>query len=186
MGCSVFCTTDSRSSRMKAVISLLTTLLLISCASFSGSDLKPGESELADILHEMGEPAMRWQEPDGSRQLAYPRGMYTFMVWIAPDGRLVKIENVMNMKTFKRIRPGMNRDDVLHILGPSLSSGTAYFSARDELALEWSYCDDWNEPARFDVLFDGSKGTVRSTLSLTESQMGLCGDDGRCICGHAK
>jgi len=46
--------------------------------------------------------------------------------------------------------------------------------------------DDWNESARFDVLFDGSKETVHSTLSLTESQMGLCGGDGSCICGHAK
>ena len=129
---------------------------------------------------------MRWQEPDGSQQLAYPRGIHTFMVQIGADGRMQRIENVMGIKTFARISSGMTKNQVLRILGPSLPSGTAYFKARDELVWEWRYCDEWNEAARFDVLFDGSKETVRSTLSLTESQMGLCGDDGRCICAHAK
>jgi hypothetical protein len=134
----------------------------------------------------MGDPAMRWQEPDGTQQLAYPRGIHTFMVQISADGKMQRIENVMSMKTFARIRPGMPKNQVLRILGPSLPSGTAYFKARDELVWEWRYCDAWNEPARFGVLFDGSEEVVRSTLSLTESQMGLCGDDGRCICAHAK
>ncbi|WP_303784007.1 hypothetical protein [Azovibrio restrictus] len=32
---------------------------------------------------------------------------------------------------------------------------------------------DWSEPARFHVLFDGRTKTVRSTLSLSESQARL-------------
>ena len=171
---------------MKLFITILSAFLLVSCAAYSGAGLKPGESRLEDVLRIMGEPAMQWQDPDGSRQVAYPRGMDTFMVQIGADGRMQRIENVMHMKTFARIRAGMTKSEVLRILGPSESSATAYFKARDELAWEWRYCDEWNEPARFDVLFDGSKEVVRSTLSLTESQMGLCGGDGRCICGHAK
>lgn len=134
----------------------------------------------------MGNPAMQWQDPDGSRQLAYPRGIHTFMVQIGPDGKMQRIENVMHMKTFARIRPDMTKNEVLRILGPSETSGTAYYKARDELVWEWRYCDEWNEAARFDVLFDGSKEVVRSTLSLTESQRGLCGSDGHCVCAHAK
>jgi len=134
----------------------------------------------------MGNPAMRWQDSDGSQQLAYPRGIHTFMVHIGSDGKMLRIENVMDMKTFSRIHPYMTKNQVLRILGPSEPSGSAYFKARDELVWEWRYCDEWNEPARFDVLFDGSKEVVRSTMSLTESQMGLCGWDGRCICAHAK
>jgi hypothetical protein len=134
----------------------------------------------------MGNPVMQWQDPDGSRQLAYPRGIHTFMVQIGADGKMKRIENVMNMKTFAHIHPGMTKSEVLRILGPSESSGTAYYKARDELAWEWRYCDEWNEAARFEVLFDGSKEVVRSTMSLTESQMGLCGGEGRCLCGHAK
>jgi hypothetical protein len=171
---------------MKIFITMLSALLLAACAAYSGTGLKPDESRLEDVLRIMGNPALRWQNPDGSQQLAYPRGIHTFMVQIGPDGKMQHIENVMNMKTFARIRHDMTKSQVLRILGPSDPSATANFKARDELVWEWRYCDEWNEPARFDVLFDGSKETVRSTMSLTESQMGLCGMDGRCICAHAK
>ena len=167
-------------------VTVLAAMLLAACAAYSGTGLKPDESRLEDVLRIMGEPAMQWQEPDGSRQLAYPRGIHTFMVDIGADGRMQKIENIMSMKTFTRIRPGMSKSEVLRILGPSESSGTAYYKARDELVWEWRYCDDWNEAARFEVLFDGSKETVRSTMSLTDYQRGLCGPDGGCICAHAK
>ena len=171
---------------MQLFITILTAILLVACASYSGTGLNPGESRVEDVLRIMGDPAMRWQEPDGSQQLAYPRGIHTFMVQIGADGKMQRIENVMHMKTFARISPGMTKNKVLRILGPSEPSGTAYFKARNELVWEWRYCDEWNEPARFDVLFDGSKETVRSTLNLTESQTGLCGWEGRCVCAHAK
>jgi hypothetical protein len=142
---------------MKHFISMLSAFLLVACASYSGTGLKPGEAQLEDVLRIMGNPAMRWQDPDGSQQLVYPRGIHTFMVQIGSDGRMQNIENVMGMKTFARIRPYMTKSEVLRILGPSEPSGTAYFKSRDELVWEWRYCDAWNEPARFDVLFDGSK-----------------------------
>ena len=171
---------------MRIFITVLSAFLLAACASYSGTGLKPGESRLEDVLRIMGDPAMRWQDADGARQLAYPRGIHSFMVHIGPDGRMQDIENVLNTKTFARIRPDLTKDQVLRILGPSEPSGTAYFKARDELVWEWRYCDEWNEAARFDVLFDGSKETVRKTMSLTESQLGLCGIDGHCICAHAR
>ena len=171
---------------MRLFITALSAFILVACASYSGTDLKPGEARLEDVLRIMGDPAMRWQDSDGSRQLAYPRGIHTFMVQIGSDGKMQGIENVMGMKTFARIRPGMTKSQVLRIMGPSEPSATAYFKARDELVWEWRYCDAWNEPARFDVLFDGSKEIVRSTMSLTESQMGLCGREGGCLCAHAK
>jgi hypothetical protein len=169
---------------MRLFVTILSALLLAACASYSGRGLKPGEAQLADVLRVMGDPTMQWQEPDGSRQLAYRRGYYTFMVDIGPNGKLQKIKNIMNMKTFSRIQPDMTKSQVIRILGPSYPPGTAYFKARDELALEWLYCDEWNQKARFDVLFDASKETVRSTLSLTDEQRGFCGN-GSCPCGNA-
>jgi hypothetical protein len=171
---------------MRLFITILSAFLLVACASYSGTGLKPGEARFEDVLRVMGNPAMRWQDSDGSQQLAYPRGIHTFMVQIGSDGKMQRIENVMDMKTFARIRPDMTKSQVLRMLGPSVPSGSAYFKARDELVWEWRYCDEWNEPARFDVLFDGSKEVVRSTMSLTESQMGLCGREGGCLCAHAK
>ena len=169
---------------MKLFIPILSALLLVACAS-SGTSLKPGESRLEDVLLDMGTPAMQWQDPDGSRQLSYPRGIYSFMVYIGADGKMQNIKNVLGKETFVLIRPDMTKSQVLRILGPSDPSWTAYFKARDELAWEWRYCDEWNEAARFDVLFDASKEVVRSTLSRTEAQRGLCGR-GVCICSHAK
>ena len=171
---------------MRPWMGIFPLLLLGGCAAYNGQGLKPGEDRLESVLHIMGQPAMRWQNADGSVQLAYPRGpmgFHTYMAYIGPDGKLRQIENVLDQKSFARIRAGMTKEEVLYILGPSFPGWTAYFKARDELVWEWRYCDALNEAARFDVLFDDSKATVRSTMSRTEAQMGLCGD-GVCLCAH--
>jgi hypothetical protein len=172
--------------KMKLWIACFSVLLLGGCVSYSGQGLKSGQDRMENVLHVMGQPAMRWQNADGSVQLAYPRGpegFQTYMVSIGTDGRLRQIENVLDEKNLARIQGGMTKDEVLHILGPSYPGWTAYFKTRDELAWEWRYCNAWNEPARFDVLFDNSKATVRSTMSATEGQLGLC-DDSYCMCGR--
>lgn len=171
---------------MKRLLMIVSTLLLGACAAYSGHTLKPGENLLEDVLRVMGQPAMRWQDADGSTQLAYPRGpmgYHTYMAHIAPDGKLRRIENVMDQKFFALIQAGMTKAQVLRILGPSTPDWTEYFKARDELVWEWRYCDTWNDAARFNVLFDNAKETVRSTMSLTETQKGLCGK-GPCWCAH--
>jgi hypothetical protein len=176
---------EKEREKMRLWLVIFSALLLGACAS-SGSGLRPGVDRLENVLNDMGQPAMRWQNADGSTQLAYPKGpmgFQTHMVYLDSDGKLRQIENVMDQKSFARIQPGMTKDEVLHILGPSFSGWTAYFEARDELVWEWRYCDAWNEAARFDVLFDNSKATVRKTMSQTEGQRGLCGE-GNCLCSH--
>ena len=156
---------------MRLWITLLATMLLAACASYSGSGLKPGEARLDDVQGLMGPPAMRWQEPDGSVQLAYPRGpagFHTFMVKLGPDGRLQSIANVLEEKSFARIRARMTKDEVLRVLGPPDFSRSVYFKARDELVWDWRFCQLYGNPARFLVLFDGASGTVRSTMSQPE------------------
>lgn len=169
----------------RRLLGIATVLLLTACASYSGRGLKPGEARLADVEAVMGPPALRWQAADGSLRLAYPRGpqgMATFMVDIGADGFLTSIDNVLDSAGFAGIHKGMSKDDVLRRLGPSDPAGTVYFAARDELVWDYRYCDDWNEPARFYVLFDGTSGRVRSTMSQTESMRGF--NDRRQYCGH--
>ena len=133
---------------------------------------------------------MQWTHPDGSRQLAFPRGpagLQTYMAFIGADGKLQRIENVLTAAGFSRITAGMGQDQVLRTLGPPVPAWTRYFERRDELVWEWRYCDDWSEPARFNVLFDATQAVVRTTLSQTESQLAYCGGGdmgGRCWCGH--
>lgn len=170
---------------MGFLLPFISAFLLAACAPYDGAGLRPGESRLDDVLHTMGQPAMRWQDPDGSLQLSYPRGpmgVHSYMLRLDAGGRLQSIGNVMDMKSFARIRPGMVQSEVLYVLGPA--AGSDYYRARDELVWEWRYCDDWNQLARFFVLFDGTQGAVRSTMSLRESQVGSCGFDGSCFCGR--
>ena len=88
------------------------------------------------------------------------------------------------MRHFARIQAGMTTDDVLRTPGPR-SGVDRLFQARDELVWEWRYCDDWNEPARFNVLFDATSMRVRSTLTGTErSQKRFGGGDRRMWCSH--
>jgi hypothetical protein len=156
---------------MKLWTSLILTMLLAACASFSGYGLKPGEARLEDVQALMGPPALRWQDADGSVQLAYPRGplgFHTFMVMLGPNGRLQNIGNVLEEKSFARIRARMTKDEVLRVLGPPDYSRSVYFKARDELVWDWRFCQLYGNAARFLVLYDGASGTVRSTMIQTE------------------
>lgn len=173
---------------MKRILAILLLWSLAACAGYSGRGLTVGQSTLEDVRRIMGDPALQWNEPDGSRRLAFPRGpmgVHTYMVDVAPDGKLRRIENTMAPSTFAKIVPGMATDDVLRLLGPSVSAWSAYFAARDELVWGWRYCDEWNQLARFFVLFDGTKKTVRSTMSQREDQIENCGGErGGCGCAH--
>lgn len=161
----------------------LLAVVLSACASYAGYGLRAGVSSEAEVRTQMGEPAMRWALPGGGGQLAYPRGpagFHTWMVFIDAGGKLERLVNVLDQDYFARIQPGMTQAEVLQLLGPPQPQWTAYFAARDELVWEWRYCDSWGEAARFDVLFDATKRTVRTTYAMTE---GLKADD-RIACGR--
>lgn len=172
-------------SLQRYTLVVLASSLLSACAGYSGSGLTPGVATLSAVLATMGQPAMSWMDPDGSEQLAYPRGpagSQTFMAFIAPDGRLQRIDGVLDMAHFARIEPGKSdQASVLRLLGPSEPRWTNYFQARDELVWEWRFCDGWNQLARFDVLFDASTGIVRTSYQRQD----LMGWNGVApYCGH--
>lgn len=167
-------------------IAMATAVCLSACAGYDGRELVVGQAGVDDVLRLMGKPALEWQEADGSRRFAYPRGplgVHTYMVLAGPDGRLKSIENVMDSRHFARIVAGMGKTEVLKVLGPPVPGWTVHFPARDELVWEWRYCDDWNRLARFEVLFDGTREVVRSTQSLREEQVGSCSQEG-CACAR--
>jgi hypothetical protein len=165
------------------VAALSVSILLSACAGYSGSNLKPGIATLPEVIATMGEPAMRWKDADGSEQLAYPRGpagTQTYMAFFGNNGRLQRIDGVLDMVFFARIEPGKSdKAAVLRLLGPSTPQWTAYFKARDELVWEWRFCDEQNQLARFDVLFDATTGIVRTTYQRPD-YMGPDGSAPRC------
>ena len=156
---------------MRRLTVVLFTVALAACASYSGAGLRTGEARLDDVVRLMGEPAMRWQDPDGSLQLAYPRGpegIHTFMVKLGADGRLQSIENVLDEAHLARLRPGMSKAQVLRILGPPDAPRTVYFKARDELVWDWRACTYNVNVQRVYVFFDASAGTMRSSMTVDE------------------
>lgn len=92
---------------------------------------------------------------------------HTFMVKLAPDGRLQTIANVLDSQNFARIHVGMTKEQVLRALGPPPFRAD-YFAARDELVWSWHFCSDIGTAARFLVLLDGTSGIVRGTMSQDE------------------
>lgn len=174
-------------SRIRPIIALLGLALLTACAGYDGRGLKPGESDLAEVLRLMGPPARQWTDADGGSQLAYPRGsagVHTYMLRIDAAGKLQSIENVLTPERFAVVTEGMQAEEVLRLLGPvDPARGTTYFPARDELVLEWLYCDPWSQRSRFYVLFDGTTRTVRSTMSLNDPECRGRQIDS-CWCGH--
>jgi hypothetical protein len=165
-------------------LAALISLFIAGCAAFSsygGGALQPGTSTRDEVLAQLGAPAQVLREEDGGELLAFPRGpmgVHTWMARIGADGRLQELDNVLDPAHFAQIQPGLSQDQVLRILGPSQPQWTVYFKARDELVWEWRYCDDFGEPARFDVLFDGTSGKVRSTIAAPE-RMSAGGRGGR-------
>jgi hypothetical protein len=171
--------------RLPRILIVLVALLVGACASYGGRGLQPGVATIDDVQRTLGAPVLRWRDADGSQQFAYPRGpagTHTYMAFFTPDGRLSLLENVLQTSHFARIRPGEDdQQAILRRLGPPVPRWTQYFPARDELVWEWRFCDDGSKLARFDVLFDGTTGLVRSTYQRPDMR----GPDGIVpFCGH--
>jgi hypothetical protein len=167
------------------VAALAITVFLSACAGYSGSNLKPGVATLPEVMASMGEPAMRWKDPDGRQQLAYPRGpagTQTFMVFIGADGRLERIDGVLDMEHFARIEAGKSdQSSVLRLLGPSAPLRTQYYRLSNELAWEWRFCDGGSRLALFSVMFDASTGIVRTSYQRPDDSGW---DSSPPFCGH--
>jgi outer membrane protein assembly factor BamE (lipoprotein component of BamABCDE complex) len=129
-------------------------VFIASCAS-DGSSLRPGVSSAEDVRQAMGTPALEMTNPDGSRQMAYPKGYFseqTFMVHVGSDGKFQSIDQVLKDDTFYRIQPGQTRDDILRLLGPPLE--TMEFSRLQQVAWDYRYQDAWGYTAILSVMFN--------------------------------
>jgi hypothetical protein len=148
----------------RGTASLLALACLAGCASFSG--VNPGDSEVV-VGEKVGAPTTVWKNPDGSELWQYPQGYYatqTFIVTMGPDRRVQEVHQVLNEDYFSRVQPGMSRDDVFRLLGRPRE--VWYFGARDEEVWIWRYYE--TAYMFFNVLFDRTRGTVRTVQRLQE------------------
>ena len=140
------------------------TLLAAGCANFSA--LSPGDSALT-VGARVGPPGTVWTNADGSEVWEYPMGpsgVQTFMIDIGPDRAVRAVRQVLKEEYFSKVVAGMSRDDVRRLLGRPKE--VWYFPSRDEEVWVWRYLEI--NYKFFNVLFDRTGGTVRTTLRLDE------------------
>jgi hypothetical protein len=101
---------------------LLLGVLLAGCTSYSGYNLVAGQSTVHDVETTMGKPALVREAPGGGKVYWYPRlpfGRESFAARIAPDGKLLGIEQRLSQEYIAKIRPNESTlEDVLDLLGP--------------------------------------------------------------------
>jgi outer membrane protein assembly factor BamE (lipoprotein component of BamABCDE complex) len=139
-------------------------VLLAGCANFSGvSNGMPAQQ----VQAKFGAPGNVWKNPDGSEVWEYPSGplgRQTYMVTLGSDRAVREVHQVLSDEYFSKVRAGMSRDEVRQLLGKP--GQIMMFSARDEEVWSWRY--QQQNPMFFNVLFDSSAGTVRTTQRLEE------------------
>src|SRR4029453_15037895 len=107
---------------MKPIIAFACAALLAACASFEGRGLVPGQSSAAGVEVVMGPAAAKRPAPGGESVYYYPRlpwGYVTYAARIAPDGKLVALEQRLTLENTAKVKAGATRaEDVLDLLGP--------------------------------------------------------------------
>jgi hypothetical protein len=106
---------------MRALV-LLLGMVSAGCASFDGRGLVAGRSTLADVESVMGAAADKRRGAGGETVYYYPRqpfGYATYAARIAPDGKLIALEQRLTTENMDKLKPGVTRaEEVLDLLGP--------------------------------------------------------------------
>lgn len=139
------------------------------CDFIAQKDLTPGQSTEADVRRWMGQPEMIWEESDGSRTLEYPRGPMgkeTYFVTIGADGRYRRIEQVLTEENFRKVQPGMTRDQVRQILGKP--GEISRFKRQNEEVWGWRYLEATQRTMFFYAHFDQDTGLLKRTDQMQD------------------
>jgi outer membrane protein assembly factor BamE (lipoprotein component of BamABCDE complex) len=101
---------------------VIAAVLLAGCAAVVPTQgLEPGRSTAAQVVAQMGEPAMRLERPGGGELLYFPHwpwGRVTYVAAIGPDGVLRGLEQRLNYQNIHSVQKGMSKDEVRRLLGP--------------------------------------------------------------------
>lgn len=144
------------------VIRLLTIhslLLVAACANCSPDNRLIGQHRTA-LLAQMGQPEREYLSNE-FKKLQFPRGpagWHTYFVYIDKDDRVANWEQVLTEARFDALKPSMTREEVIDIVGISLSQNQL---AKDRGYL-WYYRYENTQCRSFFIEFD-SQNNVRGT-----------------------
>ncbi len=159
--------------RLPLSLAVLAVMAAAGCASgaYTPGTLQAGAT-VAESQARLGEPTGRHALADGQQRLEFARGPYgrhTYMLDFDAQGRLISWEQVLNEKSFQRIRPGLSRDDVERLLGRPSEVQSLSFQKREL----WSYRYD----AIFCQWFQVSLDRMNQVVEAGYGPDPLCDDD---------
>lgn len=153
---------------MKAWLAALAAVIAAGCASTQS--LVPGQSSAAEVQAAMGAPAQRRARPDGETWLYYPNqpfGRKVLVARLAPDGRLVALEQRLSEEYIAKLVPNHSRkEDVLDLFGPPYEA--LAFPRMEREAWSWHMRQYGVHPAGLHVQMSAD-GLVREIYLLDES-----------------
>jgi outer membrane protein assembly factor BamE (lipoprotein component of BamABCDE complex) len=150
-------------NRPRLAVIVFAAALLAGCAlgPYSPRGVPAGASR-EDVVRVMGPPTGTYTMPDGHVRLEYnrmPAGKHTFMIDLDASGHMAHWENVLDENHFAAILPGMERADVLRLIGPPTFT-SHYFLPRP--GITWLYrFDTIQRCILFEVDYDAATGRVR-------------------------
>ena len=162
---------------MRALLPILpiAALLLTACASFDGYNLTPGQSNVEEVEKVMGAPADKRAGPGGETWYYYPRQPYgrkTFVARIAPEGRLIALEQRLNDENVAKIIPNTTRaEQVRDLFGPPYQVQRFERMERDVWSWKMRRYGDPGIPVALAVQMS-MDGVVREVYIIDESQPG--------------
>jgi len=151
----------------KASLSLLLLALAACLAGCANLTAVASGMPAQQVQAKLGAPETIRKNADGSEVWEYPGGplgRQTYMVTLGSDRAVQEVHQVLNDEYFSRVRAGMSRDEVRRLLGKP--GEIMVFGARDEEVWSWRY--QQQNPMFFNVLFDRTAGTVRTTQRIEE------------------
>lgn len=150
---------------MKRLLTLLCAAIgalgIHACDYVAMKELKPGASTGYDVRNKLGTPTFEWRNEDGSLTWEFartPMGKENYMAEIGPDNLLRELRQVITEENFGRVRKGMSRDEIRHLLGKPASITPVPLKRQE--AWEWRFANPFNADMRFNVYFDQATGTV--------------------------
>jgi hypothetical protein len=124
---------------MTRTVALALAMLTAGCTSFEGRGLVPGQSTAVEVEALMGPAADKRPAAGGETVYYFPRlpwGYATYAARIAPDGRLVALEQRLTVENIGKLKPGVTRaDEVRDLLGPPFEPMKAPLADREI----WTY-----------------------------------------------
>jgi outer membrane protein assembly factor BamE (lipoprotein component of BamABCDE complex) len=155
---------------MRRSLIVLAALFVAGCALVEGRGLVAGKSTRAQVIGEMGRPAMTLSRPNGDTWLYFtrePLGRATYVATVGADGLFRGMDQRLVYANIYAVRAGMREQEVRELLGPPMSVTRLPRQERNVWEYRWRHAV--RELRVLWVQF-GDDGVVREAVELHDHE----------------